>query len=155
MKSQKGITLTSLVIYIVLLFVIVGMLATVTASFRSNIKEINKEGTKNTEIDKFNIYFLKEVKKQGNEIDKISDNEILFTMGNKYTFKDDNSIYLNDNIKIAENIEKCSFSNNLVNGKTVVVVTIKAKNSEEKEIEYVLNNESYSSPYEDENSYVD
>ena len=155
MKSQKGITLTSLVIYIMLLFVIVGMLATVTASFRSNIKEINKEGTKNTEIDKFNIYFLKEVKKQGNEIDKISDNEILFTMGNKYTFKDDNSIYLNDNIKIAENIEKCSFSNNLVNGKTVVVVTIKARDSEEKEIEYVLNNESYSSPYQDENSYVD
>ena len=155
MKSQKGITLTSLVIYIMLLFVIVGMLATVTASFRSNIKEINKEGTKNTEIDKFNIYFLKEVKKQGNEIDKISDNEILFTMGNKYTFKDDNSIYLNDNIKIAENIEKCSFSNKLVNGKTVVVVTIKARDSEEKEIEYVLNNESYSSPYQDENSYVD
>lgn len=142
-KSQKGVTLTSLAIYIMLVLIIVGILATITASFQSNIKEINKEGTKNTEIDKFNVFFLKEVKKYGNEVDVISNNEILFTTGNKYTFKDDNIIYLNDNIKIAEDIEKCVFSSSLVNGKTVITITIKAKDAEEKTIEYVLSNNSY------------
>lgn len=155
MKSQRGVTLTSLATYIMLVLIIVGILATITANFRNNIKEINKEGTNNSEIDKFNIYFLKEVKKQGNEVEAISDNEILFTMGNKYTFKDDNSIYLNDNIKIAENIEKCVFSNSLVDGKKVITVIIKANNAEEKTMEYVLSNEAYSSSYEDENDYFE
>ncbi len=154
MKSQKGVTLTSLVIYILLVLIIVGILATITANFQSNIKEMNKEGTKNTEIDKFNVYFLKEVKKQGNAIDTISDNEILFTSGNKYIFKDDGAIYLNDNIRIAENIDKCIFTKNIDNGKTVIIVTIKAIDEEEKTIEYVLSNDVYYSSYEDENSYV-
>ena len=86
MKSQKAITLTSLVIYITIVLIIVGILAVITGSLQGNIKEIYAEGTNNAEIDKFNVYFLKEVKKQGNEIDTISENEILFTTGNKYTF---------------------------------------------------------------------
>lgn len=153
MESQKGVTLTSLVIYIMLVLIIVGILATITATFQGNLKEINKEGTKNTEIDKFNVYFLKEVKKQGNDIDSITDVEIIFTLGDKYTFRD-NCIYLNENIKISENIENCIFSSSLVNGKTVITVTIKAKNAEEKTMEYVLSNEEYTSSYEDESSYV-
>lgn len=154
MKSEKGITLTSLVIYIMLVLIIVGILATITASFQNGIKEINNEGTNNSEVDKFNVYFLKEVKKQGNEIESISGTEILFKEGNKYTFKKDNSIYLNDNIKIAENIEKCSFESNLENGKVVITVKIKAKYAEEREIEYVLSNQNDHSTYEDENDYI-
>lgn len=118
------------------------------------MKEINKEGTKNSEIDSFNMYFLKEVKKQGNKINTITENEISFTIGNKFNFKD-NAIYLNDNIKVAQNIEKCIFSSDVVNGKTVITVTIKAQNAEEKRIEYVLSNEDYKSSYEDESSYID
>ncbi len=155
MKSQKGVTLTSLGIYIVLVLIIVGILAVITANFQSNIKEIYAEGTNNAEIDKFNVYFLKEVKKQGNEIDTISDNEILFTTGNKYTFNNDNKwIYLNDNIKIAENIESCIFSNNLEDGKKVITVTIKAIDAEEKTIEYVLGNEVIGNNYNNESDYT-
>lgn len=154
MKSQKGITLTSLVLYIMLVLIVLGILAVITASFQGNLKEVNEEGTKNSEIDSFNMYFLKEVKKQGNEVDTISENEISFTTGNKYSFRE-NVIYLNDNIKIAENIENCAFSDSLENGKTIITVTIKAKDAEERNIEYVLSNEGSSSFYEDEDSYVD
>lgn len=154
MKSQKGITLTSLVIYIMLVLLIVGMLAVITANYQGGIKEIKNEGTNNSEIDKFNVYFLKEVKKQENKVEKISENEIVFKGGNKYTFKKNNAIYLNDNIKIADDIESCRFSSELVNGKTVVTVTIKAQYSEERTIEYVLNNQNNNSQYEDENDYI-
>ena len=70
MKSEKGITLTSLAIYIMVVIIVVGILATITVSLRSNIKDINKEGTSDIEIDKFNMYFLQDVKKQGNQIVK-------------------------------------------------------------------------------------
>ena len=153
MKSQKGITLSSLTIYILLVLVIVGILATITANFQSNIKDMNDEGVSSSEIDKFNVYFLREVKRQGNGVESISDSEVIFKTGNKYTFKDE-AIYLNDNIKIAENIEKCNFSSSIVNGKEVITVNIKAFNVEEREIEYVLSNEEPSSPYDDEESYI-
>lgn len=154
MKSEKGITLTSLVLYIMLVLVVLGMLAVITASFQSNLKEINKEGTKNSEVDSFNMYFLQEVKKQGNKISTIAENEISFTTGNKFSFREDNAIFLNEDIKIAENIENCAFSDRLENGKTVITVTIKAKNAEERSIEYVLSSGEYSSSYENESDYI-
>lgn len=154
MKSQKGITLTSLVLYIMLVLIVLGILSVITASFQSNLKEINKEGTKSSEIDKFNIYFLQEVKKEGNKVSAISENEISFITENKFSYKE-NAIYLNDNIKIAENIENCVFSDSLENGKTVISVIIKARGAEERNTEYVLSNEGYSSSYEDESSYIE
>ena len=150
MKSQKGITLTSLTIYILLVLVIVGIIATITASFRDNINDMNSEGVNHSEIDKFSVYFLREVKRQENSVITVSDTEIVFNTGNKYTFKE-NSIYLNDNIQIAENIEKCAFMKRIENNKEIIQVKIKPINSEEREIEYVINSENISSTYNQEN----
>ncbi len=150
MKSQKGITLTSLTIYILLVLVIVGIIATITASFRDNINDMNSEGVNHSEIDKFSVYFLREVKRQGNSVITVSDTEIVFNTGNKYTFKE-NSIYLNDNIQIAENIENCAFMKRIENNKEIIQVKIKPINSEEREIEYVINSENISSTYNQEN----
>ncbi len=150
MKSQKGITLTSLTIYILLVLVIVGIIATITASFRDNINDMNSEGVNHSEIDKFSVYFLREVKRQENSVITVSDTEIVFNTGNKYTFKE-NSIYLNDNIQIAENIENCAFMKRIENNKEIIQVKIKPINSEEREIEYVINSENISSTYNQEN----
>lgn len=155
MKSQKGVTLTSLTMYVALIIIVIGILLVITASFQGNVKEIYAEGTANAEVDKFNVYFLKEVKKQGNEINTISENQILFSLGDKYTFnREDKCIYLNDNIKIAENIENCVFTSEEVNEKTVITVTIKAINTEEKTIEYVLSNESIVNISDNEADYT-
>ena len=64
MNSQNGVTLTSLAIYIILVLIVLGILATITTNFQMGIKGVNEEGTENLEIDKFNMYFLKEVKKE-------------------------------------------------------------------------------------------
>lgn len=153
MRRDRGITLTSLILYVSLILIALGILATLTSNFQVNIKDLNQEGTNNYEFDKFNVSFLQEVKKDGNEISSVNASEIIFTTNNKYTFKD-NCIYLNDTIKIAENIESCSFSTELIDKKTVITVNIKPKKAEEKNVEYVLNYSSDFSDIEDENSYV-
>lgn len=164
MRSQKGITLTSLATYVVLIFVVLAILATVTANFQSSIKEINQEGIEIAEINKFNSYFLQEVKKQGNEITKITENSIEFSSNNKYEFDSENrNINLieldNDGnyskiIEVAENIEECNFSKRTENGKVIIGVEIRAKNSQKLTNEYVLNTDKLTSEYEDENDYV-
>ena len=139
MKSQKGITLTSLAIYIMVVLVVLGILAIITVNLQDNIKQADEGGTINSEFDKFNIYFLKDIKTEGNKINEISANEISFTSGNKYTFRDDdNCVYLNDNIKIAKNIETCAFSNSTIEDKVIIEVVIKVKNGEKRTIEYTL-----------------
>lgn len=153
MKSQKGVTLTSLAIYIIMLIIVIGILGVISANFQNSVKDINEQGAENVEIDKFNVYFLQEIKKTGNEILSINSTEIEFITNNKYTFKE-SSIYLNDNIKIAQDIRKCEFSQSLINGKTIITVNIQAENNEEKTIEYVLNDQQNVYDYEDESSYV-
>ena len=153
MKSQKGVTLTSLAIYIIMLIIVIGILGVISANFQNSVKDINEQGAENVEIDKFNVYFLQEIKKTGNEILSINSTEIEFITNNKYTFKE-SSIYLNDNIKIAQDIRKCEFSQSLINGKTIITVNIQAENNEEKTMEYVLNDQQNVYNYEDESSYV-
>lgn len=153
MNSQNGVTLTSLAIYIILVLIVLGILATITINFQMGIKGVNEEGTENLEIDKFNMYFLKEVKKTGNSISNITSSEIVFATNNKYSFKE-TDIYLNDTIKIAEDINKCEFSQSLVDGKTIITVTIKVANGVEKTIDYTLNDNSYDIVYEDEDDYI-
>ena len=107
------------------------------------------------------MYFLQEVKKQGNKVLSINseNNEIRFSTGT--TFKYDNTdkiIYLqeinNTFIKIASDIANCKFEELLENGKTIIRVNIKTNNSEEKTIDYVLNSEKLNSTYEDESEYI-
>lgn len=158
MKSEKGVTLMSLATYIVLMMIVIAILATVRTNFQSNLKEINQQGTEVSEISKFNMYFLQEVKKQGNKINSISNNEISFITGNKYIYRD-NKIYLEDvtdgtSIIIASNIIKCVFDKSVENGKNIVSVTIQANNANETINEYVLNNEQVYTDYEDEETYI-
>lgn len=160
MKSEKGITLMSLAIYIIVVLIVMSILMTVRSSFQSNVKEISKEGTESSEISKFNIYFLQEVKKQGNSIKSISESndEISFTTGNKYIYKE-NKIYLENEIDktsiiIANDISKCEFNKKIENGKNIVSVTIQAKNTDEIISEYVLSNEEFYTQYDNEESYV-
>lgn len=164
MKSQKGITLTSLATYVVLIFAVLAILATVTANFQSNIREINQEGTDIAEINKFNSYFLQEVKKQENGIKEIEENSIEFLSKNKYQFDNNsetiNLVELDDSgnetktIKIAEHIKECRFSKKIQNGKNIITVTIKAQNTDEIITEYVLNTDGFTYKYDDEDSYI-
>ena len=158
MKSEKGITIVSLAIYIALIFIVLGILATITANIRNSVDETNKDGEKLAEVNKFNMYFIKEVKDEQNDVEQINTNSITFTNGK--TFRFDNvsqSIKLIDGtsqIEIAVNIENCTFSKKLDNGKDIITVIIKPKNVNQIKNEYVLNTEKMSTTYVDEKDYT-
>ena len=92
MKNQKGITLVSLVIYIVLLLIIVSILTIITNHFSSNVKYLSKSNKNISQINKFNMYFVNDVKRN-NDIATIENNKLIFKDGTSYTYIE-NTIYI-------------------------------------------------------------
>lgn len=106
MKSQKGITLTSLVVYIVVLLIVLGLLSNISKYFYSNTKYITDANKYVSEFNKFNMYFIEDVKNNTN-LYSIKNNQIIFEDGTMYTF-DKKSIYRNK-VEICNNIQICTF----------------------------------------------
>lgn len=144
MKSNRGVTLTTLIIYIIVLIIVIGILTTVSNNFYANTKYITDNGKYISEFNKFNMYFIEDVKNNSN-IYSITDNEIVFADGTVYNYKSspDNGIYRNK-VKICKNVENCQFTKieevvNSVN-KIIINVTMILDASEafETSTDYVL-----------------
>ena len=143
LTSNKGITLTSLVIYITVMFVVLATIMRVMTYFRKNMTEAS-DITFETEFEKLNLYLLDESRKSGNNIVEITDGiQITFSSGNKYTYNAENkTVNLNDNIKVCENVESCLFEQKTAeNGKSVLALTITI-NETTKTSEYVMAKET-------------
>lgn len=139
MKNNKGVTLTSLVIYIVLVTVVMAIVMRITTHFSNNMEDAANVAFE-TEFNKINLYLLDETKKTGNEIAQITQDgmAVSFSKGNRYVYNyTDKSIYLNDGIKICQNIETCLFEQKTAeNGKNILSLTITIDNIT-KTTEYV------------------
>src|SRR5690625_3409513 len=112
MRKNNGITLIILIIYIILTLLILGLLSVLGMNFRNNLSIMNEKTVYDTEFDKLNLQLLKETKTDGNVINESESNstKIVFSNGNTYTYDEqEQTVYLNDNIKIAEYIEECAF----------------------------------------------
>ena len=88
-ESAKGITLLTLIVYIGSLLVALAILATVSAYFANNFNEMREYTTNIGEFDRFNVFFLEEVKRTGNSVRYPGigreSNEIEFVNGNGVT----------------------------------------------------------------------
>ena len=125
MKSKKGITLTSLVIYVAAMIIILGVVSTIITQFYKNTTLMQANTDEIIEFNKFNTYFLKEVKLKGNALDSIggtNNSYILFKSGNTFLF-DNNKIYYN-NIEICDNVESAKFEVPDKNNTDVISVTV-------------------------------
>ena len=67
MKSEKGITLTALIIYVLVFTATLGLLANLSNFVYSNLSKINTNSVSSEEFNKFNSYFVQDIKesKQG------------------------------------------------------------------------------------------
>ena len=119
MKSNKGITLTSLIIYVIGMLVVVAVISTLTAYFSKNIDTKNMNSTA-IQYTKFSSVFSDEINIKGNTVveckttgenlNKVS--YIVFSSGNQYTYMgESNSMYKNK-VKICEDITDCDFTYN-------------------------------------------
>ena len=144
MKEERGITLVSLIIYIILLIFAISILAIVSDMFFSNTKYITENGKYISEFNKFNMYFIEDVKKNKNTYE-VTEHQIIFEDGTVYTYQEapDNSIYRNK-VKICTNITYCEFTkqeqseNGFIKNLIQVHMTIKSTKLFEVQNQYVL-----------------
>ena len=131
MKKEKGITMVSLVLYIAVMTVVIGVMSSIITNFYKNTDTLQGNVSEIVEFGKFNSYFLKEVKINNNKVDHISsdNNYILFTSGNSFSISN-NQIYYN-NIKICDKVQSMQISlgkNGNGIDKSVINVTLNFQN---------------------------
>lgn len=102
MKSEKGITLTSLVMYVVVTILVIGILTKISTTFYNNMKYMDAEGIFAVEYQKFNSNFIEDIKTIGVKKLEINTDEKYVLLYNertneqiKYNFKD-TGIYRNE-----------------------------------------------------------
>ena len=123
MKSEKGITIISLIIYVIVLSIVIGMVAIISGAFMDSIDEADMYTDPIEEYTTFNSYFSEEVNHPGLEVVQCQDDYVLFSNGVQYSFISENRGIYKDKVKICRNIDFCSFSRELSsNGKTVIIV---------------------------------
>lgn len=140
-KNEKGITLVSLVIYIVIFVVIIGIMTTISTFFFGNVSTTMNVPRYASEFNKFVMFFGVDIK--NNNSANVTATSIEFENGTKYEFKN-NRIYRNDFI-IAEDVLECTFTSDTYNvnsiTKNIINTNIKIGRNDsifEKNIDFVL-----------------
>ena len=121
MKSQKGITLTALAIYVIVFMLVIGIVANLTSFFYKNVMNFDETTKSYSEINKFNMYFIKDIKEKGVTIQNFIEDEESKKIGitlynstnyetNVYKFEN-KAIYRNGKI-ICKNVNSLEFKVN-------------------------------------------
>ena len=141
MRSEKGVTLTALVIYIAVATVVISTMGLLSSYFYTNMKLIKTDSNYVVEYNKFNMFFVQDVK--SNTTAEVTTNSIIFEDGTKYKYED-GSIYRNDK-ENETNIKSAVFSQETyqVDWTTKNIITVNLDVGEDeksyvKQIEYVL-----------------
>lgn len=126
MKSEKAVTLISLTIYIIVFTIVIAVIGVVTGVFTKNIQKTNFFTDPLTEYTAFNSYFSEDVNHKGIKILECRKDYVVFDNGIQYTYIPENKGVYRDKVKIARNVEFCSFLEDTKNGKTIIIVNFKA-----------------------------
>lgn len=140
MKSQKGITLISLTVYIIVMVIVVAIISVISTYFYTNVNSISNTINPMTEYTKFNSFFSDEVNHNNIKVLECKEDYIVFDNGVQYTFVGENKGIYRDKVKIVSDVESCTFEYKINNGKNVVVVSLQIGTAKEKSIEYTLKN---------------
>ena len=108
MKNNKGITMTSLIIYVIGMLILLGTMANLTSFFYKNIDIEEMQDDSSTQYTKFSSIFSEEINNQNNYIidcktlehDGIKQSYIIFASGNQYTYTSQNNCIYKNNVKI-------------------------------------------------------
>lgn len=143
MKSQKGITILSLTVYVIVFAIVIGIISTITSFFYKDVKGIIVDINPITEFTTFNSYFVDEVNHNNLKVTQCgsenNQNYIVFSNGVQYTYVSANKGIYKNKIKICRDISGCTFEQKIEEGKTIITVKLQAGN-EEKVINYTLKN---------------
>lgn len=143
MKSQKGVTLVALVIYIIVFTIVISILSVISSFFFSNVNFVKEQANYAPEFNKFNMFFIQDVKNNKNVT--VNNNTVEFADGTRYDFNSDQKAIYRNGKAIAKNIQVAVFKPSTVTirntTKNIVNVNIaigKAGSLFIKDIDYVL-----------------
>ena len=86
MRKQRGVTLTTLSIYIIVATILLGTLTFINVNIMSELAQLTKRSKATNEIMKFYSFFLDDVKSANNVLE-FSDSYIRFDNGVQYLIK--------------------------------------------------------------------
>ena len=126
MKKENGITLVTLIVYLMIVSAILAALTNLSSHIYKNINKLGIENLSSEEFNKFNVNFVKSVKANKNAT--VTNNNqnvtIEFDDGTTYNYiNGENSIYKNK-IKIAKNINYFTAEVQNIKNKKVIQVQI-------------------------------
>lgn len=124
MKSEKGISLISLTIYIIAVLAVLGIVGVVSGFFYNTLDVSSKNIDPLAEFTRFNTYFSDEINHENIKVLEYGDDYVVFDNGVQYSFVAENKGIYKNNVKIANAIESCTFSHRIKNGKDVIDVTL-------------------------------
>lgn len=108
MKSEKGITLTSLIIYLGVTMIVVATIAAFTSFFVSNMGEVRAQEDYAPEFNKFSMFFIGDVK--NNRMAEVTATQVEFEDGTIYQYNANEKAIYRNNTKITEKVDTFSFT---------------------------------------------
>ena len=167
MKSQKGVGLTSVIVYIIVMVFVLGIVSVFTNFFYKNVDEVGGDIDTMQEYTRFTSFCIKDIGGQGIEVLDCQrtgeENYIVLSNGVQYTFKN-NGIY-RDKVKVCEGIFDLYFEDEQTeSGKNLVKVyytlnegdqektntyTLKSKKVEPSPEASLTTEETYEDEYEE------
>lgn len=145
-KSERGITLISVTVYIIVMMVVIGILATVNNFFYGNFNIVRDTARYSSEFDKINTSIISDVKSNKHVKTDDENKTIIFEDGTTYKYNSaDNGIYRGQN-KVASHVQAFSVSSKtiVINNVDKEILTINIiigtsqKNLINKQIDYTL-----------------
>lgn len=143
MKSEKGITLTSLVIYVIGITIIFAVVANLTIYFNKNSRTIEYTTNNSAQITRLNQYLINDTKKENAQITEANENIIIIQADGetiKYTYdKNSKGIYRNK-VKIANDVQSLEIKKDIIYDKTKLLlnITIGMQEQIQKDLEYII-----------------
>lgn len=110
MKQNRGITLTGLSLYVLVLSIAIAVLSTITMYFSNNYEYIESEGVNASQYNRLMSYLIKDSKKDNITVEEIQDYILKLSNGITYSFNSDEKAVYRDEVRIADNIEECVFT---------------------------------------------
>ena len=142
MKSEKGITLTSLIIYLGVTMVVVTIVATFNSFFVSNMNELRAQEDYAPEFNKFSMFFIGDVK--NNRTAEVTPTQVKFEDGTIYQYNASEKAVYRDGTKITEKVDTFSFTSTQETVSTTtkqiinVKMSVKGKVNLKSGIDYTL-----------------
>ncbi len=129
MINNRGITMISLIIYIIVITFILSGLTAITTSFYKNVNEVDQGSESAVSFSKFNMYFLNDIKEEKAKIEDVTSNgksiTLSFTRGNSkqtVTYKLLSGSIYRDKVKICDKVKDLNID--AVPGGTSITIDI-------------------------------